>query len=89
MFLVSAGIIALSGIPAGLGPRGSVTGQRCTVVLFAAGCLSGIAGTGWALAQPGIPAMILPWALPWGQFYVSIDKFSAFFLMLVFIIPSV
>ncbi len=85
--LISAGIIALSGIPAGLGSRGSVTGQRCTLALFAAGSLTGIAGTVWALAQPGIPSVILPWALPWGQFYVSIDNFSAFFLLLVFIIP--
>ena len=89
--LTGIGIIALSGIPASFGPLGSKTGQWLTTALLAAGCITGLTGAALSLAGTGIPSLLLkwsiPWALPWGHFYVSIDKLSAFFLLPVFIVP--
>ncbi len=87
--IVLAGIslIALSGFPAAFFPSRSNTGQRCTVVLFSAGSLIGIAGTVMSLLQDSPPALTLRWSIPWGQFSVSVDALSAFFLLLIFTVP--
>jgi len=79
--------MALSGLPAALGSGRSKSNQYLTVALFALGSLLGLAGTTWALMQPQAPFLMLPWALPWGQFTVAIDPLSAFFLLLVFSLP--
>ena len=80
--------MAASGLPACLLPRRSVAGQQLTVALFLAGSLAGVAGTLLALGQANPPAFSRPWALPWGQFSVSVDTLSAFFLLLVFTVPA-
>lgn len=85
--LIGVCLIAASGIPAALGPSRSNAGQRLTVFLFTAGSVVGLAGTGLSLLQEEPPFIIRPWPLPWGQFFVSIDRLSAFFLLLVFMIP--
>lgn len=85
--LIGVCLIAFSGIPAALGRPKSKAGQWCTVSLFAAGSVFGVAGAILALLQGGVPTVIHPWALPWGQFFVSIDRLSAFFLLLVFTVP--
>ena len=86
--LFGIGLIAFSGIPAAVGPSKSRVGQWVTVILFLAGSVFGILGTGMSLLQTTDPSLIIPWALPWGRFYISIDKLSAFFLLLVFVVPS-
>ena len=86
--LIGAGLIAFSGIPAALGPSRSRKGQWCTVLLFVAGSVFGVAGTGMSLLQGSADFLIAPWFLPWGRFSVSIDRLSAFFLLLVFTVPA-
>jgi len=86
--LFGIGLIAFSGIPAAVGPSKSRVGQWVTVILFLTGSVFGIFGTSNALLQITDPSLIIPWALPWGRFYISIDHLSAFFLLLVFVVPS-
>lgn len=85
--LIGVCLIAFSGVPAALWRARSKAGQWCTVSLFAAGSLFGVAGVVLSLLQGGVPSVIHPWVLPWGQFFVSIDGLSAFFLLLVFTVP--
>lgn len=86
--LVGIGLIAFSGIPAAVGPAKSKVGQWFTVILFLAGSAFGILGTGMSLLQTSDPSLIIPWALPWGRFYIVIDHLSAFFLLLIFVVPA-
>ena len=86
--LFGIGLIAFSGIPAAMGPSKSRVGQWVTVILFLTGSVFGIFGTSNALLQITDPSLIIPWALPWGRFYIAIDRLSAFFLLLVFVVPA-
>lgn len=90
VLLVLSGIvsIAVSGMPAALFSPERQTGQRWSVGLVIAGSLSGIAGTVFSLGFYVPPSLDLSWFIPWGQFAVTIDKLSAFFLFLVFTVPA-
>lgn len=81
-------IIAASGIPALFFSSSSISAHRLTVLLFIAGSLLGISGTVMALYSPIPFVLSYNWVLPFGQFSVSVDKLSAFFLFLIFIIPA-
>lgn len=89
LILLGIGVIALSGFPALFFGNRSARGQRLTVFLFIAGSLCGFSGTVWSLLLPFPPSLSIPWSLPWGKFYVSVDKLSGFFLLLVFFVPSI
>jgi len=87
VLLIGVCLIAASGVPAAFMNARSNAGQRLTVLLLAAGSIAGLAGTVLSLLQTGVPSLALPWLLPWGRFSVSIDRLSAYFLLLVFSIP--
>lgn len=57
-----------------------------TAVLFcaAAGCLTGLIPALWVLAGGELSALRLPWSVPMGELYLTIDPLSAFFLPPVF-----
>lgn len=88
LILSGAAVIGISGVPALFLSRDSNAGQRLTVSLLVSGCLAGLTGTFLSLAFSVPLSFIAPWAIPWGQFSISIDKLSAFFLVLVFTVPS-
>jgi hydrogenase-4 component B len=83
--LSGVALLALSGLPVGLWRnRGS---QIVSVVVFALGSLMGLVGTVGTLFYSAPLGFSLPWALPWGQFSIFIDRLSAVFLILVFTLP--
>jgi hydrogenase-4 component B len=88
LVLLGSGLVASSGFLALPMPSRPLAGQRLSVLVLAAGSLSGLAGAAWAFSLPAAPALSLPWALPFGTFSVSIDGLSAFFLVPVFAIPA-
>lgn len=80
--------IALSGLPAVFFPKKSIAGQRLSTLLLVIGSLTGLTGTALAFILPSPASFQHPWFIPWGQFSVLIDPLSAFFLLLIFIVPA-
>lgn len=88
LILSGAGVIAFSGVPALFMSRSSNAGQRMTVALFIAGSVAGMGGALLSLSSEIPPELNMSWAIPWGQFAVSVDRLSVFFLILVFTVPA-
>ncbi len=88
LVLGSIGILVSSGVPACLLSFRSRIGQRLTVLLMVVGSLLGLSGLGFAILETTPPSWRGPWFLPWGEFAVTLDPLSVFFLAPVFVIPA-
>lgn len=88
LVLGSIGILVSSGVPACLLSFRSRIGQRLTVLLMAVGGLLGLSGLGYAILETTPPSWCVPWFLPWGEFAVTLDPLSVFFLAPVFVVPA-
>jgi hydrogenase-4 component B len=86
--LVLAGIVlaAISGLPALLFGRTSLSGQRLAAVLAAAGSAFGLAGVGWFWAAGDSPPIAAPWSVAGAPFSIGVDGLSAVFLTPIFLI---
>lgn len=90
MDLILAAIVtlSLSGVPALLCSRTSLTGQRLAAALMALGSGLGLVGIGLMLRSNVAVSLDFVWRLPFGRFSVGLDALSAFFLAPVFLIPA-
>jgi hydrogenase-4 component B len=53
------------------------------------GAVLGLVGSVWVLVEPGaMDTLRLPWAIPYGSFYVEADALSAFFLLPIFLLAG-
>lgn len=86
LVLLGMVVAAVSGIPGLVLSRHSNIGQWVATLLAVTGAGLGLAGIGmfWVLqdSQP----IVLPWAIPGGEFNVAIDGLSALFLLPVFLV---
>ncbi|MHB8766755.1 MAG: proton-conducting transporter transmembrane domain-containing protein, partial [Deferrisomatales bacterium] len=81
LVLLAAVLLALSGAPGLVLPRGSRAGEGLAVALALAGAAAGLAGAGLALAGAGGPGLDLPWTVPGARLRFEVDGLSAFFLV--------
>lgn len=88
MILAAVVVLGLSGLPGCFLASRSAVGQRIATVLMVSGSVLGLGGVAVALGETTPPSLRVPWALPWGQFVVTIDSLSALFLGLVFLVPA-
>jgi len=86
LILIGLSVVIVSGVPAFFLSSSSKIGQRITVALFITGSLIGLFGAFMSFGTSAAPALNFPWFIPWGEFSVTVDKLSAFFLIPVFII---
>jgi hydrogenase-4 component B len=86
LVLLGTIIAAGSGVPGLLLGRHSSAGQWLAVVLAAVGSGLGLAGVGVFWAQGDSQPLVLPWAIPGGEFHVAVDGLSALFLVPIFLI---
>ena len=85
LLLLGIGLAAVSG-PAGLlFGRQSKVGQWLATLLAVLGCGAGLAGVGLFWVVVGRP-IVLPWAVPGGEFFIGIDALSAVFLLPIFLV---
>ncbi|HUW70397.1 MAG TPA: proton-conducting transporter membrane subunit [bacterium] len=89
-FVVAAAVLlCVSGVPALMLPARSLLGQRTTTVLVLTGSIMGLLGSVPALVGASAAGGLrLPWFLPQGQGAIGIDALSAFFLVLIFVVPA-
>lgn len=88
LILAAVVVLGLSGLPGLLLSSRSSTGQRAATGLMVVGSGLGLVGVAHSLGETPPPSLSVPWALPWGQFAVTIDALSALFLALVFVVPA-
>jgi hydrogenase-4 component B len=88
MILAAIAVLGLSGLPGSLHSSRSPAGQRAATGLMVIGSVLGLGGVGLSLREPIPPSLRIPWALPWGEFAVTIDSLSALFLLPVFVVPA-
>lgn len=88
LVVAAIGMFGLSGLlPYLLFLRGR-GGQILAGILLVVGTLLGLSGIVWWLVNPMDASFSSAWLLPWGQFSIAIDDLSAWFLVLIFLIPS-
>ncbi len=89
LVMTAAALLCISGVPALMAPSRSALGQRLTTVLVLAGSMLGLIGSVSALAGTAVSdGLRLPWFLPQGQGAIGLDALSAFFLVLIFVVPA-
>jgi hydrogenase-4 component B len=88
LIFTAIAVLGLSGLPACLLPSRSVRGQQAATLLMLIGSITGLGGIVMSLCSEAAGSWCIPWALPWGQFMVTIDSLSLFFLAPVFVIPA-
>lgn len=86
--LTAVVITALSGLPTVFFSKRSLVGQRISATLLITGSLLGLTGTIPLFFSQNTPSLRLPWLIPWGQFSITADPLSAFFLLLIFSVPA-
>jgi hydrogenase-4 component B len=81
--LSATGLLAVSGVPAALGP--GRLGRPLALLIMGLAAVLGIAAAIWS---PEGPELVASWGLPWGRFAVGLDPLSGAFLLPVFLIPA-
>ncbi len=85
--LVAAGLLAGSGVPGLLGPRGAGWGERIAALVMVLAAVVGLIGV-IVPSGGGDGALELAWGLPWGRFAASVDAISRVFLLPVLVVPA-
>ncbi|MFH2113452.1 MAG: proton-conducting transporter membrane subunit [Spirochaetota bacterium] len=89
LVVAAAILLCISGVPALMLPARSPLGQRTSTGLILAASVMGLIGSLLTLAgHASVDGFRLPWFLPQGQGAIGIDPLSAFFLVLIFIVPA-
>ncbi len=88
LILLAVILLGFSGLPGYLFSSRSMTGQRLASCLMLLGSVAGFGGIAVSFKQADLPALSVPWFLPWGQFAVTVDAVSIVFLMPVFLVPA-
>lgn len=89
LVVAAAVLLCASGVPALMLPARSPLGQRITTLLVLAGSIMGLLGSvPTLLGASAAGGLRLPWFLPQGQGAIGIDALSAFFLVLIFVVPA-
>jgi len=89
LVVTAAALLCVSGVPALMLPSRSPLGQRITTALVLAGSILGLIGSVSTLAGSAVSdGFRLPWFLPQGRGAIGIDPLSAFFLVLIFVVPA-
>jgi hydrogenase-4 component B len=79
-------IAAASGVPGLILSRHSTIGQWVTTVLAVIGTALGLLGVGVFWTTGDSRAIVLPWAIPVGEFHVALNGLSALFLLPIFLV---
>lgn len=87
MMILAIVVLGLSGLPGCLFSSRSMAGQRIAALLMFLGSVTGLGGIAVSVKEATVPALSVPWFLPWGQFAITVDAISIIFLVPVFIVP--
>jgi hypothetical protein len=79
LILLGIVVAAASGAVGLFASRSSTRGQWLTTALAVAGCGLGLAGVGVFWLTADSRPIVLPWAIPGGEFAVAVDGLSASF----------
>ena len=86
LVLLALAIAATSGVPGLFLSRLSTTGQWVTTLLAVMGAGVGLTGIGVFWSSGDSRPIVLPWAIPGGEFDVAMDGLSALFLLPIFLV---
>ena len=87
LLAVASALVAFSGLPGLLVPRGAAPRRRIATCCHVLGCALGVAAAALALAGQTRDGAI-PWPLPGGAPTFALDRLSAFFLVPVFVVAG-
>ncbi len=79
-------VAALSGLPGLFLGRNSMRGQWVSTLLAVLAAGLGLGGVVWFWTSGDSHPIVMPWAIPGGEFNVALDGLSAFFLVPVFLV---
>src|SRR5579859_566138 len=86
LVLVAIALVAFSGFPGLLLPRGSSVGERLAALFMVAGSTCGLVCAFGVLASNEPSSVSIPWRVPGGEFALQVDGISAMFLAQIFLI---